>query len=180
MRSKIIKYGSNVLRTKCHDVLNAELAAMLTKELWEELAKTNGIGLAGPQIGMIWNIFVLNVPEKPLMKMPMNEGFEDLTKAACRKVFINPKIESYGEDMVTFKEGCLSIPGIMGNVKRSYMIAVSYLDENMQPQIETLFDLNAIAFQHEYDHLNGILFIDRMETLERKLLEKKLKRLANG
>ena len=135
----------------------------LAENMMETLKKQGGIGLAAPQVGWLKNLFVIDTTPFE------NEGVEKL-----EKVFINPEICEMSTDTDYFNEGCLSIPGIFEEVKRPEKVAVRYQDIDSKWQEEELSGITSRIFQHEYDHLQGILFIDRISNLRKKTLHKKL------
>lgn len=155
---KIYQYGYSSLRNKSEEVklseINDELKSLLN-EMLDVMHKANGIGLASNQIGIEKRFFVLNIDN------------------VIKKV-INPEILTFSEETATREEGCLSIPGIYKQVIRPAKIKVKYLDENANEVIEELDGLFARAFQHELDHLDGILFVDKLSPTSKNLIRKKL------
>ena len=133
------------------------------------LKKAGGIGLAGPQVGALKNIFIIDLT---CLKDTGLEIFE--------KTYFNPVIVHYGDNNVYYNEGCLSIPGINEEVLRPEKIEVRYRDENFDWREEVLDELIARVFQHEYDHLQGILFIDKLSPLRKKLLKNKLREIKSS
>lgn len=155
-------YGDPILRAKAGPVseFTPELRD-LVQGMFECMYRAEGIGLAAPQVGERIRVFVLDVPE----------GDEPRVKRA----FVNPVlVEKAGS--ATGEEGCLSIPGIRADVKRAARVVVEARDENGTPFRLEAEGLLARAIQHETDHLDGILFVDRLSAIQRKLLEGKLKR----
>ena len=153
---KIYVYESSILRTKSTEVevVDDELRLVLDK-MMKVMEEANGIGLAANQVGIDKRFFVLDV-----------EG---------RKIkVINPEILEFGDELVEFEEGCLSIPGIYKNVTRPEKIRVKYMDENNEIHEELLDGRLSRAFQHELDHLDGVLFIDKISPLSKNLIRKKL------
>jgi peptide deformylase len=132
---------------------------------------SDGVGLAAPQIGLSIRLFVVDTE-------PMADEQADLKD--FRKVFINPKIVDSWGDEVIYNEGCLSLPGIREDVKRYSHIRIQYVDENFQPHDEEYDGFKARVIQHEYDHIEGILFIDRITPLRRKMLKRKLMDITKG
>lgn len=166
MKLKLAYYGNPILRQKAQDVksLNDELRTLID-DMFETMAIENGIGLAAPQIHHALRIFVMQVPFQ-------NE--DETWDPGRKRVFVNPKILSYSEEMNEREEGCLSIPGITGEILRPIEVTVEALDENGTPFTETFHGLEARCILHENDHINGKLFIDRMDKNERKSIEKVL------
>ena len=152
----IVLYGASVLKEKSTVVeeINDELRTILD-EMVELMRKAKGVGLAANQVGIAKRFFVLEIEDK------------------VKKV-INPEIVEFGEEIVEYEEGCLSIPEIYKKVNRPEMIKVKYQNENGEIVEEELHDLWARAFQHEFDHIDGILFIDRLSIMNKRLVAKKL------
>ena len=165
----IIKYGSATLRKKAFDVDISDSFLELAQNMALTLKKADGIGLAGPQVGVLKNIFIIDTS-------PLEEnGIEKI-----EKVYFNPVIIHYSENNEYYKEGCLSIPGINEDVLRPDRIEVRYRDENFDLKEEVLDGIVARVFQHEYDHLLGILFIDKLSALKKKLIKGRLREIKNS
>jgi len=165
----IIKYGSSVLRKKAFDIDKGDNFSEITANMAGTLKKADGIGLAAPQIGMLKSLFIVDTT--PLK----DKGVE-----IVEKVYFNPVVIHYSENNVCYNEGCLSIPGINEEVLRPEKIEVSYRDENFDWREEILDGLIARIFQHEYDHLQGVLFIDKLSPLRKKLLKNKLREIKSS
>ena len=152
----IVLYGASVLKEKSTVVeeINDELRTILD-EMVELMRKAKGVGLAANQVGIAKRFFVLEIEDK------------------VKKV-INPEIVEFGEEIVEYEEGCLSIPEIYKKVNRPEMIKVKYQNENGETVEEELHDLWARAFQHEFDHIDGILFTERLSIMNKRLVAKKL------
>ena len=134
----------------------------LSKDLIDTMYNADGVGLAAPQIGINKRIFVMDCSSE-------NEEKD------CR-VVINPEIEHASEELGSYKEGCLSIPGITEEISRPKVIKVLYQDVNGVLQRDTYDDLWSICFQHELDHLNGKLFIDHLRPMKKILVKNKMKK----
>ena len=154
-------YGDPVLRKKAEPIAEfPQNLAAFVEGLYECMYREAGIGLAAPQVGVLQRVFVLDVAE---------EGGERVKRA-----FVNPVlVTKEGSD--TAEEGCLSIPGIRADVKRPARVVVEAKDEHGVPFRLSAEGLLARAIQHETDHLDGVLFVDRLSAIHRKLLEGKLK-----
>lgn len=166
----IYLYGSAVLRQKAAEITpdHPELAGFL-KNLWETMYEADGVGLAAPQVGHSLRVFVIDT----------SAGEKDESKA-FRKTFINPVIyERFGDEWA-FTEGCLSVPGIHEDVMRPEGIRMRYVDENFEPRDEEFHGYAARVIQHEYDHLEGELFTDKVSPLRKALLRGKLLKLSKG
>ncbi len=163
----IIKYGSPILREKSFAIDPGDYFIVMAQNMLQSLKNAGGIGLAGPQVGLLKNIFIIDTT-------PMKE--EGIIPV--EKVIFNPEIVHYGDEEVYCKEGCLSIPGIINeDVSRAKEIEVRYRDENFNVREEVLNGLVARIFQHEYDHLRGILFIDKLSSIRKKLIRSKLREI---
>lgn len=168
----IYVYGSSVLRKECKLVTSdyPELPKLID-DLFETMYDTEGIGIAAPQIGKDIALFVVDITsfedEEPQLK-------------DFKKVFINPEILEYSGDKWAFNEGCLSVPGIREDVWREETITIKYLDENFEEHIDTLSGMASRVIQHEYDHLQGVVFTDRLSPLKKSLNRSKLARLGKG
>lgn len=171
-------YGDAVLREKCKPITKdyPDLGELI-ENMFETMEASYGVGLAAPQIGLPIRIFVVDV--RPFAEDKDYEEIKDELKD-FRRVFINAKkIEESGEEW-KFNEGCLSIPGIRENIKRKETLKLRYLDENFQEKTEIFTDLRARVIQHEYDHIEGILFTDYLSPFKKKLIQKKLKNISTG
>ncbi|MDZ7614523.1 MAG: peptide deformylase [Flavobacteriaceae bacterium] len=175
----IFAYGDPVLRKKGESI-KADFPALkeLIVNMHETMYHANGVGLAAPQIGKAIRLFI--VDGSPFSESDELEEAEREFLKTYKKVFINPQIiEEQGNEWA-FNEGCLSIPNINEDVTRKDTVLIEYLDENFQAQKETVAGLAARIIQHEYDHIEGILFTDRLSALKRRLLKKKLENISKG
>ena len=175
----IIAYGSNVLKTKAVNItpdfpdLNT-----LIHNMWETMYNANGVGIAAPQIGKSIRLFVVDA--SPFAKDDEISDDEISTLKDFKKVFINPEmIQETGEEW-DFTEGCLSIPNIREDISRKESIIIRYYDEYFEKVELNLGGLAARIVQHEYDHIEGILFTDKLSSLKKKLLKGKLNDISNG
>lgn len=177
----IVAYGNPVLRQKSEDVNNRDiLVDKLIKDLWNTLEISGGVGLAAPQIDCPYKTFVV---KSTLM-------YDELDNVSRKKifcgdngieeVFINAKILAYSEENDNQTEGCLSIPGINQDIKRPWDIVVEYLDKDFVLHRQEFSGYTARVIQHEYDHTNGVLFIDHLPSLNKKLISNKLKQVKQG
>jgi len=175
----IFAYGDPVLRKKGESI-NEDFPALkeLIINMHETMYHANGVGLAAPQIGKAIRLFI--VDGSPFSESDELDEVEREFLKSYKKVFINPQIiEEMGREWA-FNEGCLSIPNINEDVVRKDTLSIEYLDENFKPQRETVGGLAARIIQHEYDHIEGILFTDRLSALKRRLLKKKLENISKG
>lgn len=171
MKRSIVKYGSHLLRKHSQEILPGEDYSSLIKDLFDSLNTNEGIGLAAPQIGVTKRAFIIAVPIE-------NQSSQE--QLLFKRAFVNPSIISVSEEKVIYNEGCLSIPDIFENVLRPEKVVVNYFDEDYKLIEEKLDGIVARVFQHEFDHLNGILFIDHINSLKRRLLFNKLNRIKKN
>jgi len=167
----IIKYGSPILRKHSDIVTGEDNPIQLSVNLFETLKKEGGIGLAAPQVGISKRAFIIDT--SPMIED--NNGYEKY-----EQFFLNPEILWQSPEEIYFQEGCLSIPGIFEDVLRSDKITVRYSDINFNVIEEELDGIKARIFQHEFDHLGGILFIDKLSPLRKKILASKLNKIKNS
>jgi peptide deformylase len=181
----IVVYGDPVLRKKC-DSIDKKYPNLdkLIADMFETMYNAGGVGLAAPQIGKAIRLFIVDT--EPFASNEDDEDDEEFTKEErkqlkeFKQVFINAEIiEENGEDW-KFNEGCLSIPRIREDVSRTSFVTVKYLDEQFKQHTETFDGLIARVIQHEYDHIEGKLFTDRISPLRRKLLSGKLNDISKG
>lgn len=168
----IYAYGQPVLKKVAVDIdKEYPFLEELITNMWETMYNAQGIGLAAPQIGRSIRLFIVDSTQ-------MEE--EDKSFKGIKKVFINAqKIEETGP-INEYEEGCLSIPDIRGDVNRPLRLKIRYLDENFEEQVETFEDLNARVVQHEYDHIDGILFTEHLKPLKRRFVKRKLDKIKKG
>ncbi len=166
----IVAYGDPVLKKEAGLILKQELdVKQLAADMFETMYKAHGVGLAAPQIGKSIRMFVVDA-----------EGFDEEACKGFKKVFINPEILEESEEEWAFEEGCLSIPGVREDVVRPEWIKVSYFDENWDQHTIELDGLNARVFQHEFDHIDGVLFTDHISGLKKRLNQKRLLNISKG
>ena len=175
----IIAYGSNVLKVKASpvDTEDPNLDKLIT-DMWETMYNANGVGLAAPQIGESLRLFVIDASPFALDEDLAPEEVQFLKD--FKWVFINPKMVSETGEEWNFTEGCLSIPNIREDVSRKKEINIHFLDEQFKEQTLTLNGLAARVVQHEYDHIEGVLFTDRLSPLKRRLIKGKLSNISKG
>lgn len=171
-------YGDPVLRKVAKDITPdyPELKTLIDN-MFETMYDSHGIGLAAPQIGLDIRLFVIDI--RPLAG---DEDYLDIANELknFRKVFINARIlEERGEDW-KFNEGCLSIPDVREDISRKRTVVIEYCDENFEKHTETFSDIRARVIQHEYDHIEGILFTDKLGALKKKIIKGKLNKISQG
>jgi peptide deformylase len=166
----IVMYGDPVLRQKAKDIEKGTDLKQLIDDMFETMHGASGIGLAAPQIGKSIRLFIVDgsvLEDEPDM-------------ADFKKVFINPQLlEEVGEPW-EFEEGCLSIPNIREKVARKEKLTIKYLDENWVEHKEVYDGMKARIIQHEYDHIEGKLFVDYLPALKKRLLKGKLADISKG
>ena len=180
----IVVYGDPVLRKVCVDIEKThENLTQIIKDMYETMYEANGVGLAAPQVNKAIRLFVVDAspfaevdedeePEFTAEEMKQMNGF--------KKTFINAQIiEEVGEEW-KFNEGCLSIPKIREDVLRKPTVTIEYYDENFKKHTETYDGVIARVIQHEYDHIEGILFTDKINPFKRKLIGGKLTDISKG
>ena len=175
----IVAYGSNVLKTKAVNITRdfPDLETLI-KNMWETMYNANGVGIAAPQICKSIRLFIVDA--SPFAKDDEISNDEISTLKDFKKVFINPEmIEETGEEW-DFTEGCLSIPNIREDISRKENIIIRYYDESFEKVELNLGGLAARIVQHEYDHIEGVLFTDKLSSLKKKLLKGKLNDISNG
>jgi len=168
----ITVYGDPVLRKITTDIdQNDEGLNVLVNDMFETMHNAEGVGLAAPQIGLLSRVFVVDLSplgdEEPLLK-------------DFKKAFVNPYIIEKEGDKVLMDEGCLSIPGLREDVLRFSTIRIKYFDENWKAYDEVYTGFTARVLQHEYDHLDGIMFVDYCSPLKKRLLKGKLLDITKG
>lgn len=171
----IVVYGSPILKQKASDIdATYENLAELIQNMWQTMYQASGIGLAAPQINKSIRLFIVDTAQLEDRKK------DEPDFVGIKKVFINPQItEEIGTEW-KYEEGCLSIPGIRENVERKPDIIITYQDEQFNTLTETYSGLNARVIQHEYDHIEGVLFTDKVKPLTKKLIQSKLNKIMRG
>ncbi|MCW3113407.1 MAG: peptide deformylase [Segetibacter sp.] len=176
----IVAYGSPVLRKVCVDITpDYDNLNKLLDDMWETMYASNGVGLAAPQINKGIRLFVIdsrqifeNQDEEDKGKFPDEPG--------VKKVFINAHIREFDGNDWSYNEGCLSIPKIREDIMRPQEVVLEYVDENFEPHTDRFVGITARIIQHEYDHIEGKLFIDYLKPLRKKMLQGKLNDISKG
>ena len=165
-------YGQSVLR-KVAEPIDKDYPELQTliDNMFETMYKSEGVGLAAPQIGLGIRVVVIDAS-------PMAD--EEPSLANSKMALINPHIESFDGENVSMEEGCLSLPGIHESVTRKNTIHITYMDENFVHHDEVISGYLARVIQHEYDHLEGHVFTDRISPIRRQLITNKLQNIAKG
>jgi len=165
-------YNSKILKTKTKEIdKNFKALSELIKNMFETMYSANGVGLAAPQVGLPIRLFIIDSYQLK-NNIPKIIGI--------KQAFINPLIVNYSEEENIDTESCLSLPNLKLTIKRKNWITINYFDENFNFKKETFYDYEARIIQHEYDHLEGILIIDKINPIEKKLINLKLNYIARG
>jgi len=176
----IVAYGTPVLRKVASDITpDYPNLSKLIDDMWETMYASNGVGLAAPQINKNIRLFVMdsqqifeNLEEDEQGKYPDGPGI--------KKVFINAHVKELAGEEWSYNEGCLSIPKIREDIFRPETVVIEYMDENFVQHTESFNGISSRIIQHEYDHIDGKLFIDYLKPLKRKLLMGKLTDISKG
>ncbi|MFB6343515.1 peptide deformylase [Saccharicrinis sp. FJH62] len=182
MRLPILSLGHKILKEKCENI-NPDYPNLneLISDMWETMQKANGCGLAAPQIGQPIRLFIVdskstydNIEESDRKAYYGNDD------KGITETFINAKIIKHSGHFWEDEEGCLSIPDLSQPVKRPWTITIEYDNPYFEKQIRTYSGTTARIVQHEYDHTEGILYIDHLKPLRKRLMDAKLKRIIKG
>ena len=170
----IVAFGAPVLRKKCVDITPEypELETLL-ENMWETMYEACGVGLAAPQINKGIRLFLIDTT-------PFVEDEEETEEVIVKQAFINARIIKETGEEWDFNEGCLSIPDVREDVSRKSIITIEYLDENFKKHTKTFEGLTARVIQHEYDHIDGILFTDKLSALRKRMIKGKLMDISKG
>jgi peptide deformylase len=176
----IVAYGSSVLRKLSKEITPdyPELNKLI-EDMWETMYNSKGVGLAAPQVNKDIRLFIIDsiqilesLNEEELKDYPNDKGYKG--------VFINAKISSLSGEEWAYNEGCLSIPKIREDIYRKEAVVIDFVDENFQPHSKVFKGITARVVLHEYDHIEGKLFIDYLKPLKRKLLKRRLTDISKG
>ena len=174
----IIGYGNPILKITSKDINNSyPNLKKLINDMYETMYNANGVGLAAPQIGKSIRLFIIDTA--PFLNIDENE-IEGIKVESIKQTFINPVIIQESGDSWSFEEGCLSIPHIREDVKRKSDINIEFYDENFTLNKKSFSGIVARVIQHEYDHIKGILFTDKLTSFKKRLLKNKLNNIEKG
>ena len=175
----ILSYGSPILKKEAKEITqDYPNLNELIDNMWETMYAAQGVGLAAPQIGVSIRLFVIDAYPFVDKENMIDEEIETLRN--FKKVFINPNISLEKGNEWNFNEGCLSIPDVREDVSRKEKITLEYFDENFNSKKLNLKGLSARVVQHEYDHIEGILFVDHLSPLKKRLIKGKLNSISKG
>ena len=174
----IVGYGDPILKKKAQIVeKNYPELKSLINDMFETMYHASGVGLAAPQIGESIRLFIIDTSAFDNKDFQETSGFKTAT---LKKVFINPEIINESGEAKPFEEGCLSIPNVREIINRKSQITLSYFDENFVPHQDSFSGIIARVIQHEYDHIEGVLFTDKVSPFKKKLLKGKLNNILTG
>jgi len=176
----IVAYGADVLRKVAVEIeKDYPHLDKLIADMWETMYASNGVGLAAPQINKNIRLFVMDSAQIFEHQEEEDKGkYPD--EPGVKRVFINAHIDSLDGEEWSYNEGCLSIPKIREDIMRPEQVTIEYLDENFELHTETFKGITARIIQHEYDHIEGKLFIDYLKPLKKKMLQGKLNDISKG
>ncbi|HUH19446.1 peptide deformylase [Albibacterium sp.] len=182
MKRAILAYGHHILKQKCNYIEKdyPELDKLIA-DMWETMENANGCGLASPQIGLPVRLFIVDSKstfdnlgeEERKFYFPQDDK-------GIMETFINAKIIQRSEELWEDEEGCLSIPNLFYKVKRNWAITIEYYNRNFKKQIRTFSGTTARMIQHEYDHTEGVLYLDYLKPLTKRLMASKLQKILKG
>ena len=177
----IVAYGNPVLRKVCYDI-TPEYPGLskLIDDMWETMYSSSGVGLAAPQINKPIRLFIIDTTQIFKQMEQDNEKNTFPDAPGVRQLFINAHIKELDGFEWLYNEGCLSIPKIREDIKRQSVVTLEYVDENFQQCMRSFHGLTARVILHEYDHIDGKLFIDHISPLKRKLIRGKLIDISKG
>ena len=173
MQLPVYAYGQPVLKKVAKDITKEEFLVLgnLVEDMFETMYKTNGVGLASPQIGQSIRLFVVDTIQVQ-DDVKITDGI--------KKVFINPHVIEKSGALWSYEEGCLSFPDINGSVERESIVKIQYVDNDFNEITEVYDGFNARVILHEYDHLEGKLFVEKFKPLKKRMLKKRLERIKLG
>lgn len=175
MKLPIYAYGHPILRKETNEIDNdyPKLKELLA-DMFETMYYSKGMGIAAPQIGLDIRVFVVDT-----MQLDTDER-DEFSSEYIKEVFINPIMVEESGKKWEYEEGCLSIPDVRGNVARHPQIRIEYFNANFELKDKVFDGITARVVQHEYDHLEGILFVDHLKPLKKRFAQKKLDKIAKG
>ena len=176
----IVAYGHPVLRKLAQDIdADFPLLDKLIADMWETMYASNGVGLAAPQVNKDIRLFVVD-SQQIFNNLEPDEKNKFPDEPGIKQVFINAHVVDINGEKWSYNEGCLSIPKIREDISRNENVTLRFVDENFKPHVETYRGITARVVLHEYDHIEGKLFIDYLTPLKRKLMKGKLDDISKG
>lgn len=182
MKLPVLALGHRILKEKCNDI-NPDYPDLkqLIENMWETMQYANGCGLAASQIGQPIRLFIVDSKSTyENLNETEQQAYFDNEDKGIMETFINARITAHSERFWDDEEGCLSIPNLSQSVSRPWTITIEYYNADFEKQIKTFSGSTARMIQHEYDHTDGILYIDHLKPLTKRLMESKLKRIIKG
>ncbi len=172
----ILSYGNSILKKKCLDIDSSyPKLSELIENMWETMYNAEGVGLAAPQVGKQIRLFIIDAA--PFFDQ---QEITDYEMKNLKRVFINPKVTFLDDNKCKFNEGCLSIPDIREDIERFESINIDFFDENFNSHSLNFNGILSRVILHEYDHIEGILFTDKISKFKRSLIQKKLHKISRG
>jgi len=176
----VVAYGHPILRSVSKEIdKEYEDLDSFIENLWETMYHTNGVGLAAPQVNKSIRVFVVDT-EQIVENFDEEDKEEYPDEKGIKQVFINPKIIAKNGDLWSYNEGCLSIPKVREDIKREEEVEIEYFDADFKKHRGVFSGITGRVILHEFDHLNGVMFIDYLPSLKKRLVGKKLKDIENG
>ena len=170
----IYAYGQSVLKQKAEEIdANYPDLPKLIEDMWETMYNAKGVGLAAPQVGKAIRLFLVDTKQ-------LFEKMEEHKGKGIKQVFINAEILDDKGEPFEYEEGCLSIPEVTGDVERPPQILIRYQDENFEHHERGFGGMSARVIQHEYDHIEGILFTEKLKPLKKRRIKRKLESIKKG
>jgi peptide deformylase len=177
----IVAYGSPILRFVCKPISsNYDGLETLIADMWQTMYNSNGVGLAAPQINKPIRLFMIDTIQIVEGAEDEEEKAEYANEKPCKQLFINAQIVEESGEPWAYNEGCLSIPKVRADVMRNESVTIKFLDENFVEKTQTFNGITARVILHEYDHIEGKLFIDKLKPIKRKMLGAKLNAITKG
>jgi len=172
----IIAYGNPILKKKASTIeLEKTSIDTLISDMYETMYHCKGVGLAAPQVGLSKRVFIIDSS-----KLNDDDERKDKKEEGIKEVFINPEmIDEFGGE-VSYEEGCLSIPYIYGNVDRQKSVKIKYYNAHLELVEKEFHGFTARVIQHEYDHIEGILFVDKLKPIKKQMIKRKLEDIKKG
>lgn len=181
MKRPILAYGHSILKQPCNDIEKSYPGLeQLIADMWETMRNANGCGLAAPQVGLSIRLFI--VDSRPAFDN-LSEGqgsYFAREEKGIMETFINAKITERSQALWEDEEGCLSIPGLLQRVKRHWTIKIEYYNQHFERQERSFSGATARMIQHEYDHTEGVLYLDYLKPFTKKLMAAKLQKILRG
>lgn len=172
----IYAYGQPVLKKKAEEIeLQINTIKPIVEDMFETMYHCKGVGLAAPQIGLSIRLFVIDSS-----KLNADDERKEEKEDGIKEVFINPTITNEYGGIIAMEEGCLSIPNIYGHVERERTIHIQYYNAQLELQEKTFSGFTARVIQHEYDHIEGVLFVEKLKPLKKQIIKRKLEDIKRG